>query len=488
MGVITGLEPAKVFEYFEEICGIPHGSTDTKRISDHIAEFARGLNLECIQDENNNLIIRKPGSEGYEKAPMVMLQGHLDMVCEKEEGVDFDFKTEGLKLKLENGIISAEGTTLGGDDGIAVAYCMALLASKDIPHPPLEVILTSDEEIGMLGAAAMDMSQLRSKILINIDSEEEGILLAGCAGGVLAKATLPIKRKFKAGIPMQLKIEGLLGGHSGNEIDKGRANADKLLGRILFMASKETDFNLISVSGGTKDNAIPRSAIAELTVAGEMEMKKLTALTDIFTQMVSREYEINDPDIRVSIKEITDTSYANPMDDESTRKVITMLTCLPNGIEKMSFSLEGLVETSLNLGILETSERDCGFSFLVRSSVESEKEELVDRIQCLTGMLGGSVELSGNYPGWDFKKESKLRDLFVSVFEELYGHKPEVEAIHAGLECGLFAGGVEGLDVISLGPDMKDIHTPSESMDAESVKRTWDYLLAVLKRIDSSFL
>ena len=236
MGIITGLEPAKVFEYFEELCGIPHGSGDTKRISDHIAEFARSRGLECIQDEKNNLIIRKSGSPGHEKAPMVMLQGHMDMVCEKEEDIDFDFKTQGLKLKLEDGIVSAEGTTLGGDDGIAVAFCMALLDSKDIPHPPLEVVLTTDEEVGMLGAAAMDMSELQSKLMINIDSEDEGILLAGCAGGVRVNSILPVKRKYKAGIPMELKIEGLLGGHSGGEINKGRANADKLLGRLLFLA------------------------------------------------------------------------------------------------------------------------------------------------------------------------------------------------------------------------------------------------------------
>ena len=483
MGIITDLEPAKVFEYFEEICSIPHGSTDTKRLSDHIAEFARSLKLECIQDENNNLIIRKPGSEGYEDAPMVMLQGHLDMVCEKEESADFDFKTQGLKLKLEDSIISAEGTTLGGDDGIAVAYCMALLSSKDIPHPPLEVVLTSDEEIGMLGAVALDMSQLKSKVLINIDSEDEGILLAGCAGGVLVNATIPIKRKFKAGIPMQLRIDGLLGGHSGNEIDKGRANADKLLGRVLYHASKEANFNLISVSGGMKDNAIPRSATAELSVAGEMEMKKLTALADIFSQIAAREYADTDPDVRISIKEISEASYTDPMDDDSTKRMITALNCLPSGIEKMSFSIEGLVETSLNLGILSTSERESRLSFLVRSSVESEKEELVDRIQCLVEMLGGEVELSGNYPGWDFKKDSKIRQLFTEVFEEMYGRKPKVEAIHAGLECGIFVGGVEGLDAISLGPDMKDIHTPKEAMDAASVKRTWELLLEVLKRM-----
>ena len=483
MGVITGLEPKEVFKYFEELCAIPHGSGDTKRISDHIADFAKGLNLECIQDEKDNLIIRKPGSEGYEKAPMVMLQGHMDMVCEKEEGIDFDFANQGLNLKLEDGMISAEGTTLGGDDGIAAAYCMALLASKDIPHPPLEVVLTSDEEIGMLGAAALDMSQLKSKLLINIDSEEEGVLMAGCAGGVRVNSILPVKRKFKAGIPMELKVEGLLGGHSGGEINKGRANADKLLGRFLYHASMDIGFNLISVFGGLKDNAIPRSARAELSVAGEMEMKKLTALTDIFAQIISREYELTDPDISFSIRELVDAPAADPMDDETTMKVITALNCMPNGIEKMSFSVEGLVETSLNLGILETTERETVLSFVVRSSVESEKEELADRIRCLTAMLGGETELHGDYPGWDFRKVSPLRDLFVSVFEEQYGHKPKVEAIHIGLECGLFAGSVEGLDAISFGPDVKDIHTPNECMDTGSVKRTWEYLLEVLKRI-----
>ncbi len=483
MSVITGVEPKKVFEFFEEIAAIPHGSQNTGAISDHLKDFALSRGLECIQDENDNLIIRKPGTAGYEASPGVCLQGHIDMVCEKEEGLDFDFESQGLKLKFEDGIISADGTTLGGDDGIAVAFCMAILDSDDIPHPPLEVVFTSDEEIGMIGASKLNMSQLSSRILINIDSEDEGILITGCAGGSTTKAVIPVKRKFKAGIGLELKVEGLMGGHSGTEIDKGRANADKLLGRILYHASKEVEFNIISLSGGLKDNAIPRSATALISAGGDMEAKKLKALTDIFSQIIAREYSITDPDIKISLKEAAAEEGLLPMDEESTHRVIAALFSFPNGIRKMSFDIKDLVETSLNLGIMNTFEDRVEFSFSVRSSVESEKEELNDQLECLTTALGGSLDIKGVYPAWEYRKDSPLRELVVKVYEEQYGKSPEVTAIHAGLECGIFAGALEGLDAISLGPDIKDIHTISEAMDVKSVKRVWDHLLEVLKRL-----
>ncbi len=484
MRVTEGIEPAKVFKYFEEISAIPHGSEDTKRLSDHIAAFAGERSLECIQDEYNNLVIRKGGTAGYENSPSVMIQGHLDMVCEREAGSEHDFKTDGLKLKLENGMLSAEGTTLGGDDGIAVACCMALLDSEDIPHPPLEVVLTVDEEIGMLGAAQMDMSVLKSGIMINIDSEEEGILIAGCAGGVTTRLTLPVKRKYKAGVPVKIVVSGLTGGHSGQEIHKGRANASKLLGRALYKASGEIGFNLISVSGGTKDNAIPRSAEALLSLGRDTELKKLSEFIDSFSETVRREYSKTDPDICVKVEQM-DAMGENPdpMDDESTAKVTAALVNLPNGVDRMSHDVDGLVETSLNLGILGTNDRTVTFSFCVRSSVDSEKEELVERIECLAELLGGEVENRGAYSAWEYRKDSPLRDTFTRVFEKMYGRKPEIQVIHAGLECGLFAGALKGIDIISFGPDIKDIHTTEEAMDVESVKRSWEYLLKVLEEL-----
>lgn len=478
MGVLTGIEPQKVFDYFETLCSIPHGSGNTKQISDYIASFANEHGFRYIQDEHNNLIIWKNGTDGYENSDTVILQGHIDMVCEKDEGLDFDFEKDGLKLRIENGIISAEGTTLGGDDGIAAAYCLAILDSVDIPHPPLEVVLTTDEEIGMLGAAAMDMSPLKGRKLINIDSEDEGCLLVSCAGGVTTKSIVPVERIPFEGVKIKLQISGLMGGHSGIEIDKGRANANTLLGRILFGMSKSADFLIESIKGGLKVNAIPRSSEAVIVTKTDNDAEKLFSVINEYCEIFSHEYRVTDPDITVSAQKCDSTF--TPMDTASTKRVIAALVNLPCGIERMSFDIKGLVQTSLNLGILETSEKEVTFSFTVRSSVESEKNALVEKITCLTEILGGHVENNGAYPAWEYRANSPLRDLFVEVFEKQYGRKPVVQAFHAGVECGLFAGKLDELDAISFGPDLKDIHTPNETMSVDSVKRTWDYLLEVL--------
>ncbi|MBR0366134.1 MAG: aminoacyl-histidine dipeptidase, partial [Clostridia bacterium] len=475
MGVLTGIEPQKVFDYFETLCSIPHGSGNTKHISDYIASFANEHGFRYIQDEHNNLIIWKNGTDGYENSDTVILQGHIDMVCEKDEELDFDFEKDGLKLRIENGIISADGTTLGGDDGIAVAYCLAILDSVDIPHPPLEVVLTTDEEIGMLGAAAMDMSPIKGRKLINIDSEDEGYLLVSCAGGVTTKAVVPIQRAPFDGARIKLQISGLMGGHSGVEIDKGRANANTLLGRILFGASKKADFLIESVNGGLKDNAIPRSSEAVIVAKTDEDAEKLLIVIKEYSEIFSHEYRVTDPDITVSPQKCDSTF--TPMDTASTKKVIAALVNLPCGIERMSFDIEGLVQTSLNLGILETSEKEVTFSFAVRSSVESEKNALVEKITCLAELLGGHAENTGAYPAWEYRAHSPLRDLFVEVFEKQYGRKPVVQALHAGVECGLFAGRLVELDAISVGPDMIEIHTPNETMSVDRVKRSWDYLL-----------
>ena len=281
MNVLKGLEPAPVFRFFEEICGIPHGSGDTKRISDYCVQFAKERGLEVRQDEYNNVIIRKQGTSGYENAAPVMLQGHIDMVCEKEAGCDIDFAKDGLRLRLENGIVTADGTTLGGDDGIAAAYMLAILDSDTIPHPPLECVLTVDEEIGMLGAAAMDMSDLRSRIMLNIDSEDEGFLLVSCAGGMTARCLVLVERAAMSGTKAEIKVTGCMGGHSGTEINKGRANASMVLGEVLEALRKEAPFRLVSVNGGLKDNAIPREAAAELVFADDAGAAgKFAALSD----------------------------------------------------------------------------------------------------------------------------------------------------------------------------------------------------------------
>lgn len=483
MGILSELEPKAVYRYFEEICAIPHGSKNTKQISDYCVGFAREHGLKYVQDDSNNVIIWKDGTPGYETAAPVMIQGHMDMVCEKEAGCGIDFEKDGLELQMENGTISAKGTTLGGDDGIAVAYALAVLDSTDIPHPPLEVVFTVDEEIGMLGAAAIDCSSLRARTMLNLDSEEEGCLLVSCAGGIAVTGHLPVVREQAEGWEAELCVSGLLGGHSGVEIDKGRANACQLLGRSLYQLGKVFSFRLIKVNGGLKDNAIPREAKAHILLDKDTDLGGLAEAVTKLSETYRREYAVTDPAVELSVVCEGGAVHRDAVTEEITDKIITALVNLPGGIQRMSFDIEGLVQTSLNLGILVTKEEEVTFSFAVRSSVETEKMELVSRVQCLMEALGGTVTLAGEYPAWEYRQDSPLRDLMVDIFEEQYGRKPVVQALHAGVECGLFAGKLPGLDCVSFGPDMKDIHTPKESMDVESVKRTWDYVLEILKRL-----
>lgn len=486
MKVLSSLEPHKVFEYFEEICSIPHGSSNTKKISDYLVTFAREHDLRYIKDQSNNVIIFKDGTPGYEASAPVMLQGHMDMVCEKGKDCNIDFERDGLELVLKDGIISANGTTLGGDDGIAVAYALAILDSSDIPHPPLEAVFTVDEEIGMLGAAAIDCSPLKSKIMLNLDSGDEGYLLVSCAGGVTAASHIPVSFIPVADKTlMSINISGLLGGHSGVEIDKNRANANILFGRILYTLNKKLSFNLVSIEGGLKDNAIVKTAVAVIAV-NESDIQTVKDCVSHMEDLFKHEYVVSDPDIKVAT-EITDSSSeaaANDMmDNISTNRVIAALVNMPYGIQGMSSNIEGLVESSLNLGILKTTDTEVVLSYCVRSSIASRKQEMLDKITSLTELLSGYVTLTGDYPAWEYRQDSPLRDLMKDIFTEQYGRKPVIQALHAGVECGLFAGKIPDLDCVSFGPDMKDIHTTNESMDVESVKRTWEYTLEILKRL-----
>ncbi|MBQ1326656.1 MAG: aminoacyl-histidine dipeptidase [Eubacterium sp.] len=479
MAVLTGLAPEGVFKYFEAICGIPHGSGNTKMISDYVADFAKERNLRYIQDDSNNVIIFADGTKGYEDHEPVLLQGHLDMVCEKAEDCTIDMDKEGLDLCLKDGIISANGTTLGGDDGIAVAYMLAILDDETIPHPPLECVFTVDEEIGMLGCAALDMSPLKGRKMINLDSEEEGYFLVSCAGGVTATAHFGIEREKYEGSALKVVLNGLKGGHSGVEIDKGRGNANTLLGRALYLARKEVkDLKIVTIAGGLKDNAIPKSSEA---VVVTKDPKKFIEEIDKIEKIYKNEFVTTDNEI--AIKAVETENSLEPMNEKTTKNVITALMMLPAGIQRMSFDIQGLVETSLNLGILKTNENEVTMSYSVRSSVESEKNELIDKMTCLAEALGGNVTTMGAYPAWEYRKDSPLRDLMLEVYKEQYNKESIVQALHAGVECGLFAGGLPGLDAVSIGPDMTDIHTFNESMSVDSVKRVWDYILELLKRL-----
>ena len=479
MRALENCEPKRVFYYFEELCKIPHGSGNTKQISDYLVSFAKEHGLEYVQDEMNNVVIYKPATEGYEDAPAVILQGHMDMVCEKRPDVDHDFTKDPLNISVKDGYVTANGTTLGGDDGIAVAYGLALLESTELAHPALEVLITVDEEIGLLGAEGFDCSALKGKRLINLDSEAEGSLWISCAGGLSGISTIPVQRVEAEGQKTAVKITGLMGGHSGAEIDKKRANANVLMGRFLYTLQKEAAYEIISLAGGQKDNAITREADAELLVE---DVNAVKACAEKVQKGFREEYAGTDEGITIEITDLG-ASSARVLHPTSREKVLFFLMEVPFGIQKMSGSIDGLVETSTNIGIVKLGEDEFLGSSSVRSSVEAAGAALSDKICYLTEFLGGEYTVQGAYPAWEYRKDSPLRDQMVEVYEEMYGEKPNVVAIHAGLECGLFYKKIEGLDCVSLGPNMKDIHTSEEVLDIASTERVWKYLVKVLESL-----
>ena len=477
MAILEHLEPRGVFRFFEELCAIPHGSSNTKAVSDWLMDFARERGLEAYQDGLNNVIIIKEATSGYECAEPVILQGHMDMVCEKAPGCAKDMEKEGLDLAVDGDAVYAEGTTLGGDDGIAVAMALAILDADDIPHPRLEAVFTVDEEIGMLGATALDVSMLRGRRMLNLDSEEEGVFTVGCAGGNLTQCTLPLTRAPYAGKALTVTVGGLRGGHSGAEIDKGLGNANMLMGRLLYAASRKAELRLVEVNGGLKDNAIPRETVATLVTT---DPEAVLAVCRELDAQLKNEYRTTDPNVFVTAAEST---ASLPMDDDTTRRVLCFLTCAPNGIQAMSADMPGLVQTSLNLGILKTEKDAVIASFCVRSSIDGQKQMLVERLTCMTEALGGTVEVFGDYSGWEYRPDSPLRELLVEVFTQQYGHAPRIEAIHAGVECGIFSGKLPGLDCVSMGPDLTEIHTCREKLYISSVQRLWTMVLETLKRM-----
>lgn len=478
MRVLERLEPVSVFYFFEEICGIPHISYHEKALSDYCAAFAKERNLFYQQDELGNVLIIKDATPGYEKEPAMILQGHLDMVGEKVPGCNIDLEKESIHIKVEGDYICAEGTTLGGDDGIAVAYALAILDAKDIPHPRLEVVLTVSEEVGLLGATGMDLSRCQGKRLINVDSEVEGVLTAGCAGGVRVNSLIPVNREIKSGLTCELFLEGLKGGHSGMEIDKGRANANVLLGRFLLLLREETSYGLLDLKGGAKENVIPKDGSAVLLLE-ESKVDLLKKTMETFQSQMEAEYGTADPDIKLNLA-IKEPKEAAVLDEKSLDTVLKVLNLAPNGVQAMSMDLPGMVETSLNLGVLELTEAQLILRFSVRSSVATAKEQLVKKLELLTDVFGGEITLAGDYPSWPYARESRLRELAVKIFKEQYERELKIEVIHAGLECGILSSKIPGLDCISIGPDMVDIHTPKEKLSISSAARTWKYLLALL--------
>lgn len=484
MGILSALEPKSVFHYFEEITRIPHGSGNVDQISNYLVDFARERGLFHIQDAWKNVIIVKEATPGYEQEPPVILQGHMDMVAVKKPECPLDMKTQGLQVAVDGDMIFARDTSLGGDDGIAVAYALALLDADNIRHPRLEVVITVDEEVGMDGAREIDLSMLKGHRMLNLDSEEEGIFLTSCAGGARVDCCLPLACEERSGIVCEVVIDGLQGGHSGAEIHKERGNSNCLMGRLLWDLTEKLPVSLVSVQGGLADNAIPRET--KMVVLAEPEDGTgLAEIVDRTAVNIKEELALRDPDFRLRINEVQ-RDGARCVTAEDTRRAAAFLTSVPDGVQAMSPAVPGLVETSLNLGMLELRGDGIHAGFAVRSSVESEKHALIGRLKAVTSLAQGSCRISGDYPGWQYRLESPLREKMVALYEEMYGEKPRIEAIHAGLECGLLGSKIDDLDCVSFGPQMSDIHTTEETLSISSARRVWEYLVRLLERKDET--
>ena len=465
-------EISDVMRFFEEISAIPRGSGNCSGIADYLVRFAKDRGLKYIRDKAENVVIFKSATAGYESRPTVILQGHTDMVPAVAEGAVHDFEKDALKLYREGEFLRAEGTTLGADDGIAVAYALALLDSEDIPHPAIEAVFTADEEIGLLGAEALDTSALQGKLMINLDSGSEGVFTVGCAGGLRADAILPIEREAAEGNSYQLKLFGLQGGHSGVEIHKCRENSIKLMRELL---SDIGGTRLISLSGGNADNAIPRDSTAKFVCSASAE--DIRAVCESFTER----YRLTEGDIGY---ELTEASFDDvPMSAVSCERVLRLIESEPTGVIAMSEDIKGLVETSLNMGIVSTEPDELTLTFSLRSSKGAAKAELLKRITKIAEELGCRVTSHGDYPGWEYKKDSYLREKMCEVWWAQFGREPKVVAIHAGLECGIFSGKIEGLDCVSTGPSHFDVHTPEEHLSLPSMARVWEYLKRLLANI-----
>lgn len=483
MGVLDALGTDKVFYFFEEITKIPHGSGNEGALAQYIMDFAKERGLECRRDAADNVVVKKAATSGYEQAPGVIFQGHIDMVCEKLGNVEHDFTKDPLQLEIDGDLIRAKGTTLGADNGIAVAYMLAVLDSTTLAHPAVEAVFTTNEETGMDGTKALDTSDLKGKYFINMDSEEEGKFLVSCCGGRRVQVTLPVEKEaVKADEEAYvLRIRGLKGGHSGSDIHLQRASANKLMGRLLDALQAKTSFSLVRVEGGKMDNAICREADAVLTMTVEAAKEAEKIVADMEKEL-QKEYHRTETDMIITWEKAQET-VTEVMTEATKRHAIAILLLIPYGVETMSMDIEGLVESSSNIGVVCTDETGIHFDSAVRSSVASRKEVICRKIAAIAELCGATVESSNDYPGWIYSDDSKLLVLLQDAYRKATGRVPELTAIHAGVECGLFAEKMPWLDMVSLGPDMYDVHTPEERLSISSTVRTWEFMKEALKNM-----
>jgi len=476
---IEHLEPKSVFKFFSEISAIPRGSKNERAVTDYLLKFAEQRGLWAYRDEYLNVIIRKPASLGYENVPAVILQGHTDMVCEKNSHVEHDFTKDGIKLVADGEYLRAEGTTLGADNGMALAFCLALFDDNTAEHPPIEALFTPDEEAGMSGAANVDPQLLTGRRIINLDTGDEGKFVVSCAGGIIMHLYVPIEvLDVPDGYsPFIIRINGLKGGHSGTDIHKELGNANRILSRVLC-ALRECDFYLSDICGGAKVNAIPREAEATIWVKGS-DCERASGLITKLEEDIKNEYRYTDPGVKLSLeKQEKHGDKATVFTKEVTRKLSLAGTLLPNGVQHMCKieGFEDLVETSLNLGVVSLTDKGVDFSCLIRSSVVSRKYETEDRIRLVAEVLGANAEKGPDNPAWEFNPDSKLQCYFQDEYQKFTGEKPEMAATHGGLECGYFAEILNRPDMISFGPNMIDNHSPDERLEIASVARVWEFL------------
>ena len=481
MHSIAKLKPKKVFEFFELISSVPHGSDNTDMISGLCCEFARLRGLRYILDALGNVIIFKPASAGYEDHEPVIIQGHMDMVTVKTTQCDIDLDREGLRLRTDGEYLWADGTSLGADDGIAIAMSMAVLDSDDIPHPPIEAVFTINEETGMDGAEFIDTSVLCGRRMLNIDSEVEGVITAGCAGGIRVFGEFTLNRGPRTLHSLQLTLSGLIGGHSGSEIHHNRTNSNILMAQLLHGLQKIAPVSLADLSGGEKDNAIANSASAVIAFAPEDFSAVSEYLAD-FEGTVICDISKGEPDVKLDVDELG-VGEIDSCDFAASERIISAMNDLPNGVIAMNPYIPGLVQTSTNLGIVGTDDNAVKLTFCLRSSVMSELDALKKRISDTIVTFGGKASSGGAYPAWEYKEDSPLRNKAVKSYTKLFGKPPKIEVIHAGLECGLFSAKIPELDCISFGPDILDIHTVNEKLSVASAKRTYALLLELLKNL-----
>ena len=476
--IIKGRKPEKFFNYFEEISAIPRGSGNEKGIADYIVAFAKKRGLTCYRDEINNVFVRMPATKGRENEGAVMLQGHTDMVCEKNFDTEHDFENEGIKLVLDGDILRADGTTLGADNGVAVALMLAILDGELDSHPTIECLFTTSEEVGLDGAKAFDYNLVTADKMINLDSEGEGLATVSCAGGVRTDLSMKAATVECQKNAILIKLSGLAGGHSGAEIHCERANANKLMGRVLALLLGEVKFNLVRIEGGSKDNAIPRECRA-LIALDESDVEK--AIDIIKAQQAVIKRELSEVDKNMSLEAVTLEGVSTCFDSTTTKNAVSLMSIVANGVFAMSHDIEGLVEYSRNLGVIKTDENGIEFIFSARSSTESLIDHSQRELEMLGGLCSCSVRHYSRYPGWRYEKESALREIYKKAAEKVLGREPVIMAIHAGLECGIIKSHINNMDMISIGPEMRDIHSPDECLDLPSCERFWLIIEEMLK-------